>query len=160
MTEHKEKLLIVESDSAVSSNIIEFLENFGYSSEVICDSDKIADTMQSLQYDLVVIDQHCFTDKQFSVLRTIRKYDRDVDILIMFNDPTVEMLLNLSKLGITKFIVKPFTSRELEDTVVKGISYTKQNREFRIYSESRDETLSLVKGNQRAVCSSNVSAKV
>lgn len=160
MTDKKDRLLIVESDSAVSANISEFLDNFGYSSDVVCDTDQIADKMQSKQYELVLMDQHYLSDKKFPVFHAIRSFDHTVDIVIMFNDPTVEILLELSRSGVTKFIIKPFTSKEINDTVAKGIHCTKRNREYEIFSDNKDEIVSLPKKTNKDVCSTNESTKV
>lgn len=130
-----EKILIVEDNKDVRDFCVEVLRNESF---VLRTADRCADAIrmaESEAFDLILTDIKLPDMTGLEFLQTIKKIRQDTSAIIITGYGSAENAINSLKLGVQGFLVKPFSSGELLETVndiLEKARLTKENMRLKL----------------------------
>lgn len=108
------KLLIVEDEVLLAKSIKKGLNKLGYAVDCAFDGKEALELLELTQYDLVVLDLNLPIINGLDVLRTIRKTDSRLRVIILSAKNTVLDKVTGLDCGSNDYLTKPFDFAELE----------------------------------------------
>lgn len=81
-------------------------------------------------YDLVICDWHMREMNGLAFLQAFRKLEPQTPFLMLTGDATRENVVEASKAGVTEFIAKPFSRKELQEKLARVLR-EKLQRDYR-----------------------------
>ena len=108
------KIMLVDDSENLRMVIKEYLEIKGYSVWDFKDCDTASKAFNTTLFNLCIIDLSMRSQEDFALLQTIRKYDKNMPIVLLSNSDSREDRIKGFKLGCDDFISKPFSIEELE----------------------------------------------
>ena len=128
----KPRVLIVDDETNIVSSLHGILEDEGYQIDTADDGVEALEHVQSDPPDLVLLDIWLPGMDGIEVLKTIKTYHPEIEVLIMSGHGTIDTAVKATKLGAFDFIEKPFSLDQLVQSVDKALrlkrSRTAQNR--------------------------------
>ena len=108
------KVLLVEDEKTLSSIISKGLRKLSYAVDSAFDGQEALDFFYINNYDLIILDINIPKLDGFEVLKTIRKADNHIKIIILSAKNMVEDKVLGLDLGANDYLEKPFDFLELE----------------------------------------------
>ncbi|MDD7761116.1 MAG: response regulator transcription factor [Firmicutes bacterium] len=108
------KILIVEDEFELNNAISESLKLSGYVVDQAFDGEDGEELAFINEYDLILLDVNLPNMDGFDVLKKIRKYNNEVNIIMLTARGGVYDRVTGLDLGANDYIVKPFYTEELE----------------------------------------------
>lgn len=131
----REKVLIVDDEKDVLDLCRRILETQGYAVKISNNSFEAINIARQEQFDLLLTDIKMPGMTGLEVARILKEHDPNMICVTMTGYSTMDMAVNAVKLGIEEFILKPFTPKELSDSVAKALDKVRLKREnFRLNS--------------------------
>ncbi len=112
-----ERVLIVDDEKNIVSSLREILIDEGYEVSVASDGLGALKMIQSDPPDLVLLDIWLPGMDGIEVLKTVKTYHPEIEVLIMSGHGTIDTAVQATKLGAFDFIEKPFSLDQLTETV-------------------------------------------
>ena len=106
--------LVVEDERALCDTIVRSLRRLAYSVDFCYDGDRALELLAAEQYDLVLLDLNLPGKDGMTVLRTLRRTDRETRVLILSARGEVEDKVQGLDAGANDYLAKPFHLAELE----------------------------------------------
>jgi len=131
----QERILIVDDEKNIVSSLKEILADEGYDISVADDGLDALDIIQSDPPDLLLLDIWLPGMDGIEVLKTVKTYHPNIEVLIMSGHGTIDTAVKATKLGAYDFIEKPF-SMDLLTQSVQSVFKVKKN-----FSEKSDNHL-------------------
>ncbi|MFQ5672413.1 MAG: UDP-3-O-acyl-N-acetylglucosamine deacetylase [Nitrospinales bacterium] len=113
----KERILIVDDEKNIVSSLEGILSDEGYDVTSAEDGLDALEIVQSDPPNLVLLDIWIPGMDGIEVLRTIKAYNPETDVLIMSGHASIDTAVKATKLGASDFIEKPFSLDELVKSV-------------------------------------------
>ena len=115
----KEKILIVDDDRTYISQIAEILEREGYSVGFTTNPQMGYNMLESVQYDLIILDIHMPGVSGLEVLKELKetKTTKLIPVLMSTGDSTKNSVHQALQFGADDYIVKPIDIDLLLDKV-------------------------------------------
>ncbi len=110
--ERKARVLIVDDDERLKDVVAEFLENYGYEISRLSSGKGLAEAMERLKPDLLLLDVMMPGDDGFTVLRTLRETSKIPVIMLTACGEDTDRIIGL-EIGADDYLPKPFNPREL-----------------------------------------------
>ena len=110
----KIRILLLEDDVTLSETVSEYLEDLGYSVDVIEDGDGALDMMYEHHYDIFLLDVKVPGLSGFELLKEARKRDIQTPAIFITSLNSVDDLSEGYESGCDDYIRKPFALKELE----------------------------------------------
>ena len=110
-------ILVVEDERALCETIVRSLRRLAYSVDYCHDGEQALGLLCVERYDLVLLDLNLPGADGMTVLRTLRKTDRDTRVLILSARSEVADKVEGLDCGANDYLVKPFHLEELEARV-------------------------------------------
>lgn len=129
----KHKILIIEDDTVIKSELMALLKGNGYETSAVTDFTHVTEEVLSLQPHLILLDIKLPKNSGFSICSQIRSFS-DVPIIFVTSSDSDMDELNSIMLGGDAFLTKPYNTAIL---LAKIASLLK-----RAYPEERSETFS------------------
>ncbi len=107
-------LLVVEDERALCETIVRSLRRLAYSVDFCYDGETALELMGVERYDLVLLDLNLPGKDGMTVLRTLRRTDRETRVLILSARGEVEDKVAGLDAGANDYLAKPFHLAELE----------------------------------------------
>jgi DNA-binding response OmpR family regulator len=107
------RILVVEDEAKVANALKEGLENEGYSVDIARTGEEGFFRISEQDYDLVLLDLMLPERDGFDVLRTLRKGDNQITVLVLTARDAVEDRVRGLDAGADDYMVKPFAFAEL-----------------------------------------------
>lgn len=121
------QLLLVE-DSKVNIMVVEKqLKYFGITPDVATNGNDAASLLQSISYDVALIDLHIPGMDGYALGKLIKQQYPDVQVVIFTADVLADVRTRFASLNITHFLNKPFVPDAMLDILLK-ISYGKKKQ--------------------------------
>lgn len=76
-------LLVIEDERALCETIVRSLRRLAYSVDFCCDGERALELLGTEEYDLVLLDLNLPGQDGMTVLRTLRRTNRDTKVLIL-----------------------------------------------------------------------------
>ncbi|MFQ5494758.1 MAG: sigma-54-dependent transcriptional regulator [Phycisphaerae bacterium] len=125
------RVLIVEDEKLIRWSLRQKFEAQGYT---VTDVETATDGLKRLDagvFDLIMLDYKLPDMTGLDLLRTLRKTDSDVVVIMMTAYSSVESAVDAIKLGAYDYVAKPFDMDAVLRTVAKALETTKLRREVR-----------------------------
>lgn len=111
--DEKNKILLVDDESAITENLAPFLERSGFSITVAANGQEALDRVETFNPDLIVLDVLMPVIDGRQVLRTLRKEDNWIPIILLTQvGESSERAMALEE-GADDYLNKPFDPHEL-----------------------------------------------
>jgi DNA-binding NtrC family response regulator len=128
MSERTPRILAIDDDSLWLSQIPEIFDS---EFEVTtCETiDQGISALESSYFDIVLLDLNFNGDSRtgFDVFKRISALDSSVDVIVLSGETKPERLIQIINAGVTKFLPKPSTPREIREAVRDTLD-TRSNR--------------------------------
>lgn len=111
------KILIVEDEKVLRNSLVEGLKIKGYAVEFACDGEEADEKAFCENYDLIVLDLNLPKMDGFTVLKNIRRENREIAVLILSARDGIEDKVKGLDLGANDYLTKPFHFAEFEARV-------------------------------------------
>ena len=108
------RILVVEDERALCQTIVRSLRRLAYSVDPCYDGNTAMELLDSEQYDLVLLDLNLPGADGMTVLRTLRRTDRNTKVLILSARSEVADKVEGLDAGANDYLAKPFHLEELE----------------------------------------------
>ena len=175
------QILVVDDDADICDYMQTLLAQGGYSVETTTSPTKAMEELRTLRYHLAVLDLMMPKVDGIELLRTIRRFDSDVAIVVLTGFPSVETAVQSLKLNVSDYIRKPFDADEflnaiericdekgllldaeaqLHETIGSSIRLRRKDKELTLKQMSRRTglSISLLSQIERAESSASVSS--
>ena len=115
----KRKVLLAEDDEGVRALIRDTLAMNGYDVEEASDGEEALGKLKGSKYSLLVLDIHMPRRSGLEVLEVLRASPdyKKLPVLIVTTDGMLEPMKRASELGVSGYVIKPFTAKALLDKV-------------------------------------------
>lgn len=107
-------LLVIEDERALCETIVRSLRRLAYSVDFCCDREQALELLGTEEYDLVLLDLNLPGQDGMTVLRTLRRTNRDTKVLILSARNEVSDKVAGLDAGANDYLSKPFHLAELE----------------------------------------------
>ncbi len=118
--EEQSRVLLVDDDPQVLAGTARHLERAGFKIERHQDGEQAIERLGSSEFDAVVTDISMPGLDGIELLRRVRERDRDIPVLLMTGNPSLETAASAVDLGAFKYLFKPCKSQELIESVKRA----------------------------------------
>ena len=108
------RLLIVEDERALCETIVRSLRRLAYSIDYCYDGEKALELLETEKYDLVLLDLNLPKQDGMTVLKQLRRTDRETRVIILSARNEVADKVEGLDAGANDYLAKPFHLAELE----------------------------------------------
>lgn len=108
-------LLFVENEEGIRNNLSEILSLYFKKVYIAIDGEDGYEKYEQYQPDLIITDIKMPQLSGIELIKKIRQYDQDTDIVIISAYTELDDILTSVELNLLKYIVKPITQTKLED---------------------------------------------
>jgi two-component system OmpR family response regulator len=108
------RVLIVEDDAVLGDGLERYLQQAGYTTDVVANGADADALLKKDDYELVILDIGLPGLDGFEVLRRLRARPREVHVLVLTARDAVEDRVRGLDLGADDYLIKPFALLELE----------------------------------------------
>jgi DNA-binding NtrC family response regulator len=122
-----EKIMVVEDDPAVRRALVLALQNLEIPVLAVSSCLQALEEQQKEPADLVISDLQLPDGNGMDLLKQFKKTNPAVEVIIITGFGTIESAVEAMKVGASNYLLKPFTSSQLELTIVQ----IAQQRELR-----------------------------
>lgn len=110
----KKKILVVDDKYGIRLLLSEVFKNEGYEAFLAEEGYQAIEIAHEKKPDLIILDVNLPGMGGVEILKNIRMFDNDMKIIIMTAYGGVDMLGEVSKLGVLKHFIKPFNIGDLK----------------------------------------------
>jgi len=116
----KAKILIVDDEEVMRDFLFDVLESFDV--EKACDGDEAIAKLKGNKYDLIITDMKMPGASGEEVVRFAREKYPDSKIIIISGYSTLFSVSNALRCGVSAFLSKPFTIKQIRAEVEKSLN--------------------------------------
>jgi DNA-binding NtrC family response regulator len=125
----KFKILVIDDEPILRDSLEVALKTPGYEVLTARTGEEGLERFQKEDPDLVLLDHWLPGINGDEVLRKIKERDPETPIIIMTAQGSIEMAVNLMKMGAFDFLVKPFELDQVEDLIKRGLERVRLRKE-------------------------------
>ena len=141
-----ECILVVDDDPDIRYLLSRaILLNEGYSTIAAANGSQALQILAETTPDLILLDVHLPDISGIEILKELCSLHRDVPTVLVTADNSTELTVQVLKLGVRDFIIKPFDSDDVIAVVKRVMSQVKLERESRSLTEEVIRTNRLLK---------------
>jgi DNA-binding NtrC family response regulator len=123
------KILVVDDEPILRDSLEIALKTSGYEVLTARTGEEGLEQFRKENPDLILLDHWLPGINGDEVLRRIKEEDPEIPIIIMTAQGSIEMAVNLMKMGAFDFLVKPFELDQVEDLIKKGLERVRLKKE-------------------------------
>jgi two-component system response regulator AtoC len=123
------KILVVDDEPILRDSLEVALKTSGYEVLTARTGEEGLGRFKKENPDLILLDHWLPGINGDEVLRRIKDEDPEIPIIIMTAQGSIEMAVNLMKMGAFDFLVKPFELDQMEDLIKKGLDRVRLKKE-------------------------------
>lgn len=123
----KERVLIVDDEKNIVSSLQDILGDEGYEVATAEDGLDALEMIQSDPPDVVLLDIWLPGMDGIEVLKTVKTYYPEIEVLVMSGHGTIETAVKATKLGASDFIEKPFSLENLIHSIENALKSKKNH---------------------------------
>ncbi len=121
------KILIIEDESALLKEIVEYLKGFGFLCEQASTFMTAEDKLTLYDYDIVLLDLMMPGGNGLDLLKILKQKDTETGVLIVSAKDSLDDKITGLELGADDYITKPFHLSEL-NARINALIRRKQNK--------------------------------
>jgi two-component system response regulator AtoC len=123
------KILVVDDEPILRDSLEVALKTSGYEVLTARTGEEGLEQFRKENPDLILLDHWLPGINGDEVLRRIKEEEPEIPIIIMTAQGSIEMAVNLMKMGAFDFLVKPFELDQIEDLIKKGLERVRLKKE-------------------------------
>jgi len=123
------KILVIDDEPILRESLEVALKVSGYEVISARTGEEGLEQFRKENPDLILLDHWLPGINGDEVLRRIKEEDPEIPIIIMTAQGSIEMAVNLMKMGAFDFLVKPFELDQVEDLIKKGLERVRLKKE-------------------------------
>jgi two-component system response regulator AtoC len=123
------KILVVDDEPILRDSLEVALKTSGYEVLTARTGEEGLEQFRKENPDLILLDHWLPGINGDEVLRRIKEEESEIPIIIMTAQGSIEMAVNLMKMGAFDFLVKPFELDQIEDLIKKGLERVRLKKE-------------------------------
>src|SRR5687768_8931480 len=132
-------ILLIDDDAEVLEFYQDVLTPLGHRIELARDGEEAADLLDGKRFDLILSDLNMPRMGGIELLRTVRKVDLDVPVILITATPGMETALSAIELGALRYLTKPVKPADLRRIAAYGVTLSRMAR-------AKREALKIVSG--------------
>ncbi|MCX5655192.1 MAG: sigma-54 dependent transcriptional regulator [Planctomycetota bacterium] len=133
------RILIVEDDRPQADAVAETLGRMGHSCVVVTEPRRAIQILEDDGFDLVVTDLVMHDVDGMEILRTAKRVDPTVEVILVTGHGTIETAVQAMREGAYDYITKPLNVSELRDRTAKALEHRHLVRRTEQLSEQLQE---------------------
>jgi EAL domain-containing protein (putative c-di-GMP-specific phosphodiesterase class I)/CheY-like chemotaxis protein len=106
-------VLLVEDDEALARGLVRQITSAGYSVTHVARAADAVERLTGGTFDIVISDLNLPGASGVDVLEVARAYDKDVALVLMTGEPTLDTAIDAVGLGVLEYLVKPTSTEDL-----------------------------------------------
>lgn len=126
-----EQVLLLEDDPQVRTTVAEKMRQAGFAPLLAATLAAAEDLVRTNEPALYLVDIHLPDGSGISLLRRIRAEDPDVPVVMMTGHGSIQTAVEVTRLGATEYLPKPFDPEELVLLVRRAVDRSRDSRELR-----------------------------
>jgi len=111
------RVLVVDDDPDVLAVYTEILAEHGFAVDAATDGFRAIERLGTKSYDVILSDIAMPGMDGIQFLRSVRDFDLDVPVILSTGNPALETAVRAVEEGAFRYLCKPVTANELEETV-------------------------------------------
>ncbi len=123
----KGKILIVDSDTTTVQSLKQSVKKFGFNCISTSNCLEMIDLVSKERPDIIFTDFTIHGDNGFSLLEEVKDLDPNILIIILAANGTIESAIGTMKAGAFDYIQKPFSVKQVENSLEKAITHKRRN---------------------------------
>jgi len=117
------KVLIVDNDSTSVQSLAQSIKKFGFNWISTSNSFETVELVSREHPDIIFTDFSIHGNEGFSILEDVKDVDPNVLVIILAANSTIESAIGTMKAGAFDYIPKPFSNKQVENSLKKAIEY-------------------------------------
>lgn len=118
------RVLVIEDESILARSIQVYLARQGYEVDLAENAEAGISAYQSISPDITIIDYQLGEIDGLEVLREIRRFDKEAQIVMMTGHGNIKLAVNAMKAGARDFLTKPVPLVTLKESIKQLTSKT------------------------------------
>jgi putative two-component system response regulator len=139
--ERKARILLVDDDPYVLEFVSSLMSEYGYSYVACQNADDAFAHFQSSNVDVVLTDIKMPVTTGMELLEKICDFKPGIPVILMTAYAEVDIAIDAIKKGAFDFIVKPYRSEQLTNSIEKALLYRRLVEKEKEYKERLEETV-------------------
>ncbi|MFZ5515879.1 MAG: sigma-54-dependent transcriptional regulator [Candidatus Zhuqueibacterota bacterium] len=136
MPDNFNKILLIDDDANLNKVVAYQLQQMGFKVTTALNGGSGLATFNQAAFDIVITDLQLPDISGMDVLTTIRRFDKNVILIVITAYGTVENAIEASQIGADDYLTKPFGKESLRFVIEKAIRLRKlQNENVQLRSE-------------------------
>ncbi|NLT51307.1 MAG: sigma-54-dependent Fis family transcriptional regulator [Ignavibacteria bacterium] len=119
----KPKLLIVDDDNLVCISLKKILLKFDYDVEVCMEGEKVFETVERTQPDIILLDIYLTTHNGLDILKELQKKYFHIPVIMITGYSDVKISVEAMKYGAFDFLLKPIDLDQLKLILAKCVNH-------------------------------------
>jgi EAL domain-containing protein (putative c-di-GMP-specific phosphodiesterase class I)/CheY-like chemotaxis protein len=117
------RLLVVDDDDLLRDAVGTLLRDSHVEVDTASSAEEALGHLSAGPYDVVLSDIQMPGKSGVELLKAVRQFDLDVPVILMTGDPTVDSAVQALEYGAFRYLRKPVSAAELEETVTRAARY-------------------------------------
>lgn len=130
----KKKILIVDDEKNIRISLQKCFSNSEYETEVAVDGVEAVEKIKNKEYDLILMDIQMPKKNGLEVLIESRNCGISTEVIMMTAFGSVDIAVDVMKLGAVDFISKPFTVKKVKQIVKEA--FNKQSEALKVEDDN------------------------
>lgn len=139
MADRRNRILVVDDETAVREVLAEGLDAFGYPVRAAASAKDGFEIVRGGEIDLVLSDIEMPGENGISLLKRVKAYDADIDVVMVTGVVDVETALASIRQGASDYLTKPFNLEEVKIVVERTLEKRNLIFENRAYQHRLEE---------------------
>ncbi len=125
-------ILVVDDDSLIRDFLSETLNRSGYNVELVSAGEDALGKIRKADYDIILSDIRLPNMGGMELLQTAQKYLPDAKVVMMTAYGTVQNAVEAMRLGAFEYVMKPFSTDEIELVIIRALDQRKLELENKL----------------------------
>ena len=117
------KILIVDDDNLVSMSLRKILLKMDYAVEICSDGEKVFDTVEYHQPDIILLDIYLTTHNGLDILKELQQTYFHIPVIMITGYSDVKIAVTAMKIGAFDFLLKPLDIEQLQLVLQKCLNH-------------------------------------
>lgn len=131
MNEETARILVVDDEGAIRYSITKTLQRVGYQVEAAESGEAALDLLEEQEFDVVLTDIRMPGISGVDLLARIKEKTGDTSVILMTGYASLNSAVESLRLGAHDYLVKPSSSRDIRDSVARGLERARNMRRRR-----------------------------
>jgi len=140
-TDNKLRVLVIDDSAHIRDFVVEYiLKPKGFLVEMACDGAEGLQKAFTITPDLILMDYEMPHLSGVEVLRQLRQKQNDVPVILMTSHGSEQVAVEVFRLGVQDYIMKPFAVEEMLEAIEKALTLTRLQQEKEALTQRVMET--------------------